>query len=331
MSTTTAVPLVSIIIPCYRQGQFLATAIDSALAQSHPRLEVIVVNDGSDDDTAAVAGRYGDRLHYVYRSNGGLPAARNTGIAAAQGDYLKFLDADDHLHPDQVAWQVEAMAGRTDRVSVTGVRLYRDGVPEQFEDHTPQVDQLIPFLLRDDDHWLPPIAYLVPAHLTRAVGFNESLRFLEDWDFFSRMGLHDPEGVSDRRIGAYYRVRPGSMSTNRLAMTLTRARLVTGIHDQLRQRGRPDWFGLDLLKAEQGTYQQLVALGVAEPQLLEALLVRIKELQRRVGFGQFGWRFRLLTRLVGYARAERIRSRVVNLLGRRPAASLDTGAWREKK
>jgi glycosyltransferase involved in cell wall biosynthesis len=331
MSSTTAVPLVSIIIPCYRQGQYLATAIDSALTQSHPRVEVIVVNDGSDDDTAAVAGRYGNRIHYIYRSNGGLSAARNTGIAQAQGTHLKFLDADDHLHPDQVAWHLEAMAGRLDRVSVTGVRMYRDGMPDQFEDHTPTVGHLIPFLLRDDDHWLPPIAYLVPTELGRTLGFDESLSQLEDWDFFSRLGLHDPEVVSDPRIGAYYRVRPGSMSANRLAMARSRGRLLISFHDLLRQRGRPDWFGLDLLKAEQGSYQQLIALGVEEPQVLDGLLARIKELQRRVGFGQFGWRFRTLALLVGYARAERIRSRVVKWLGIRPAASLDTGAWREKK
>jgi hypothetical protein len=329
MSPTPAVPLVSIIIPCYRQGRFLSTAIDSALAQGHPRIEVIVVNDGSDDDTEAVASRYGDRLRYVYRTNGGLSAARNTGIAQAQGALVKFLDADDHLHPEQVAWHVEALAGRTERVSLTGVRLYRDGAPEDFEDHTPQVRDLIPFLLQDDNYWLPPIAYLVPASLARTVGFDESCRCLEDWDFFSRLGLCNPEVVSDQRIGAYYRLRPGSMSANRRAMTLTRARLLIGLHDQLRPRGRPDWFGLDLLKAEQGSYQQLVGLGAEEPHLLDGLLARIEELQRRVGFGQFGWRFRMLARLAGYGRAERIRSRVVKLLGIRPPESLDMGAWRE--
>ena len=67
-------PLVSIIIPCYRQGRFLADAIDSALGQSWRAVQAIVVNDGSDDDTEEVAGRYGDRIRYARQANGGLCA-----------------------------------------------------------------------------------------------------------------------------------------------------------------------------------------------------------------------------------------------------------------
>ncbi len=137
MLNPTEIPLVSIIIPCYRQAQYLKEAIDSALAQTCAAIEIIVVNDGSDDDTEGVAKRYGTRIQYIYRANGGLPAARNTGIARARGTYLKFLDADDSLHPEQIAWQVAALAGRTDCVSMTTVRLYRDGWPDQFEDHMP--------------------------------------------------------------------------------------------------------------------------------------------------------------------------------------------------
>src|SRR6516164_9832221 len=96
-------PLVSVIIPCYRQARYLPEAIDSILGQSYPAVEAVVVNDGSDDDTEAVARRYGDRVRYAWRPNGGISAARNWGIAHARGAYLKFLDADDYLHPDQVA------------------------------------------------------------------------------------------------------------------------------------------------------------------------------------------------------------------------------------
>jgi glycosyltransferase involved in cell wall biosynthesis len=323
-------PLVSIIIPCYKQASYLPEAIESALAQTYPAVEVIVVDDGSPDDTSAVAGRYGERVTCIRRPNGGLSAARNTGIERARGTYLKFLDADDHLHPEQVAHQVEALAGRTDRLAMTGVRLYRDGVPEQFEDHTPEANDLVAFLIGEDDAWIPPIGYLVPAHLARAVGgFDPSFRVLEDWDFFIRVGLVAPELVSDRRIGAFYRLRVGSMSTARRAMQATRARLLVRTHDALRDRGRPDWFGLPLLRAEQDIYQRLVLLG-GEEELTAQLLPRIKELQGRVGFGGYGWRFRLLTLLVGYAAAERLRARVVKLLKVRPPESLDTGAWREQ-
>ena len=81
-------PLVSVIIPCYRQAQYLREAVDSVLAQTYSPVEVIVVNDGSDDNTEEVAKSYGDRIRYVYRDNGGLSAARNTGLEHAHGEYV---------------------------------------------------------------------------------------------------------------------------------------------------------------------------------------------------------------------------------------------------
>ena len=91
-------PLISIVIPCYRHGKFLADAIDSALSQTHPDIEVVVVNDGSPDNTAAVCASFGNRIRYVEQGNKGLPAARNEGILAASGEYILPLDADDLLH-----------------------------------------------------------------------------------------------------------------------------------------------------------------------------------------------------------------------------------------
>ena len=110
--------LVSVIIPCYKQAQFLATAIDSVLTQTHGSTQVIVVNDGSPDDTASVARRYGDRITYLERSNGGLSAARNTGLAAATGEFVQFLDADDYLAPDMHANSI-AMHRRQPHVAGT--------------------------------------------------------------------------------------------------------------------------------------------------------------------------------------------------------------------
>jgi glycosyltransferase involved in cell wall biosynthesis len=349
MSPNAGDALVSVIIPCYRQAQFLRTAIDSVLMQTYPHIEIIVVNDGSDDDTEAVAKSYGVKVQYLHRQNGGLSAARNTGIAQARGTYFKFLDADDHIHPEQIAWHVESLAGRTDRVSLTGVRLYRDGMPEQYEDHAPTHRHLLPFLLQDNSEWIPPVGYLVPAALTRAVnGFNQSYPCFEDWDFFSRVGLHDPQLLCDQRIGGFYRLRPGSMSANRRRMAIIMGKILVELHDVLWERERlhscngqylrqetkvpfsPDWFGTDLLKAEQGAYQKLVMQGGHDPKLLDELLSRIMELQRREGFGQYGWRFRLMAHLLGYARAERVRSRMVKLLKKQSPQSLDTGAWREQ-
>lgn len=98
----TTSPLVSIIIPCYNYGRYLPEAIDSALAQTYQPVEIIVVDDGSTDNTAAAAKGYGEKIRYIYRQNGHLSAARNTGAEAAKGDYVMFLDADDLLDPQYV-------------------------------------------------------------------------------------------------------------------------------------------------------------------------------------------------------------------------------------
>src|ERR687890_856397 len=91
--------LVSVVIPCYNQAHFLGEAIESVLAQSYPRFEIIVVDDGSTDDTSKVAARHpGGR--YVYQNNQGVSAARNSGLARSEGEYVVFLDADDRLLPE---------------------------------------------------------------------------------------------------------------------------------------------------------------------------------------------------------------------------------------
>jgi glycosyltransferase involved in cell wall biosynthesis len=321
-------PLVSIVIPCYKQAQYLSEAIDSALAQTYPAVEVIVVNDDSPDDTEAVARGYGDRIVYVHRPNGGVAAARNTGIARARGRYVKFLDADDHLYLEQVAWQMAAIGGREDCVSLTTVRLYRDGRPEELLDHVPQATALLPDLFRGIP-WGGTHGWLFPTSLVRAVsGFNETLRFGEDWDFFTRLGLLDPRLLTDPRVGCYYRQRAGSMSAHRAGMAAARGRILIELHDKLRATGRPDWFGLDLLKFEQAIYEAMVRHDVKDGPLLDGFLQRIFELQHRVGFGNYGWRFRLMARCLGYARAERLRCLVVRLLRIRPPETLDTQAWR---
>lgn len=96
--------MVSIIIPCYNYARFLRAALDSALAQEHPDLpiEVLVVDDGSTDDSAAIVAEYGGRIRYVYKTNAGLSAARNTGMHEARYELVQFLDADDVLAPNAI-------------------------------------------------------------------------------------------------------------------------------------------------------------------------------------------------------------------------------------
>ncbi len=101
-----ASPLVSIVIPCYNGELFVAEAIESALGQTYENKEVIVVDDGSTDGSAGVIREYSNRLRGISGPNRGACAARNLGLAAANGDFIQFLDADDLLHRDKLKVQV---------------------------------------------------------------------------------------------------------------------------------------------------------------------------------------------------------------------------------
>jgi glycosyltransferase involved in cell wall biosynthesis len=112
-------PLVSVIIPCYKQAHFLPEAIGSALSQTHRKMEIVVVDDGSPDNTAEVAARYPE-VRCVRQENRGLGGARNTGFRASKGDYVLFLDADDRLTPNAVAAHLSCFAQHPEAGFVAG-------------------------------------------------------------------------------------------------------------------------------------------------------------------------------------------------------------------
>lgn len=122
--------VVSVVIPTYNSATVLPDAIDSVLAQSRRADQIIVVDDGSSDDTAEVCHRYGKAVDYLRQANLGASAARNTGIAAARGNWLAFLDADDVWMPRKLEVQLDALAGHPEAdfaVTAALVRSLDDG------------------------------------------------------------------------------------------------------------------------------------------------------------------------------------------------------------
>lgn len=100
-------PDFSVIIAVYNGAATLARAIDSVLAQTYPPLEIIIVDDGSTDDTAAIARRYGEPVRYLHQDNAGVSVARNAGVRLAQGEWLAFLDADDWYYSERLRWHAD--------------------------------------------------------------------------------------------------------------------------------------------------------------------------------------------------------------------------------
>ena len=185
-----ASPLVSIIIPAWNAERYVREAVDSALAQTHPNCEVIVVDDGSTDGTEGVLRSYRDagRIHYIRQANKGLAGARNAGIRAAAGEYVAFLDSDDIFLPEKVAKQLRALAEHPDCAACYSDLIhFTDMEPRTFFHHRyqyPSGDILVPLLHRQ---FLNPLSLVVRKDVFERFGyFDETYRRSEDWELWLR-------------------------------------------------------------------------------------------------------------------------------------------------
>jgi glycosyltransferase involved in cell wall biosynthesis len=131
-------PLISVVVPVLDGERYLGAAIDSILAQDHRPLEVVVVDDGSTDGSAALAESYGSPVHVVRQANRGPAAARNLGIEAANGDYLSFLDADDLYRPGKLSTQLRVLASspETDMCICTAQNFWEPGLEAERDRYT---------------------------------------------------------------------------------------------------------------------------------------------------------------------------------------------------
>jgi glycosyltransferase involved in cell wall biosynthesis/peptidoglycan/xylan/chitin deacetylase (PgdA/CDA1 family) len=210
--------LVSVVLPCYNQAHYLAAAIESVLAQTYSNVEVVVVDDGSTDNTHEVAARYPD-VRCVRQSNKGLSAARNAGLRSATGTFITFLDADDTLEPEAVARGLECLRAHPEAAFAYGkfLRTNANGEVLADEPHAPIGSDAFANLLRGNHIGMHAAVLYRRAVLQLVDGFDEGLRACEDYDLYFRIARRLPI-AGHPHVVARYRRHEASMSSNEAMM-----------------------------------------------------------------------------------------------------------------
>ena len=178
-------PTISVIIPTYNRAVYVTKAIDSILAQTYTDYEIIVVDDGSTDNTKEALKSYEDKINYIYQENKGVSSARNTGMRAASGQWIAFLDSDDIWLPDKLSSQIQSIKNADAKVCFTKVTHVRESqsINEKNKCDTVQSKEFTePFLLvLDDSQKLYVQAMLIERNfLEQMGGFDESMKVAED-------------------------------------------------------------------------------------------------------------------------------------------------------
>lgn len=210
--------LVSVIIPAYNQSKYIRETIDSVLKQTYNNVEIIVVNDGSTDDTLKILQEYGNKIKIINQKNKGLAGARNSGIREAKGDYLAFLDSDDlwynnmlsvmvsHLKNNQ---QSDIAACSCDLIDEKSQRIRRFNRMSFFRNKIKNSFLRTLTLI----NMFPVHTLLIRKKCFDCCGvFDESLRATEDWDLWLRMAVHGHKFLLIDDVIAKYRIHGESMT-----------------------------------------------------------------------------------------------------------------------
>ena len=220
-------PHVSVIIPLHNGARHLADALASVAAQTYPQVDCLVVDDGSTDGSGRIA-RAAPGVRYIHQPNAGVAVARNTGLAAARGDYVAFLDQDDRFHPEKLARQVSALAGAAgaDICFVREQVVCEDG--QAYPDWLPAADA-------PGDHLsFVPGTWLVRRDVFRRIGhFDVSFRSGSDTDWMLRLR---EAGVPHCMVEEPLLIRRVHASNHSHQVTQLRADFMRALRESARRR-----------------------------------------------------------------------------------------------
>ena len=218
---------VSVIIPVYNAAEFLAETLDSVLSQTYKNLEIICVNDGSTDRSLSVLEKYQDKIRIIDQENQGQCNAANKGLQAANGDYIKFLDADDLMNQEHISLQVGRLKGKRDALTSCEWGRFYDGNSESATFNPEPVwkdlksREWITEALKQENEMMPGWLWLIPRPLIdKAGGWDERLSLNNDFEFSMRLLLHANEVIFTPGARIYYR---SGLANNLAASTSEKA------------------------------------------------------------------------------------------------------------
>lgn len=234
--------LVSVIIPTYNNAKFINEAINSVLKQTYKNFEIIVVDDGSTDNTKRILESYikGNEIKYIYQENKGTSSAKNAGIKNSRGEYIKFLDSDDLLLPECLKLQIDFLERNKNFDIVYSNFYYFDNTGQKFvfANHLKNADKirptgdLLPYLLYGN--FIAINTLLFKKEVMDKVGFfNEELSHHEDLEYLLRIAIKKIKfGYIHQFLASCY-LRSDSLSTNKIKMAETLFQIFQFINNNL--------------------------------------------------------------------------------------------------
>jgi glycosyltransferase involved in cell wall biosynthesis len=213
-------PTISIIIPTYNHDQFILGSLQSVMAQTYRNYEIIVINDGSPDNTGRMVEPYvaSSRIKYIEQANAGQGAARNRGIAEAKGEFIAFLDDDDLWPPDKLEWQVRELQNHPDAVLVYGfMETFGDCIPCRHPEHKGPSGNVRRDLYRGNFLRSPGQTLIRSAALRHIAGFDPGIWGADDWDLWIRLS-QTGHFIYVSRLALRYRIHPNNASRDVLRL-----------------------------------------------------------------------------------------------------------------
>lgn len=208
---------ISIIVPCYNQGIFLDDCCDSIYKQSYENWECLIINDGSTDDTEKIALSWiakDNRFKYYYKENGGLSSARNLGLEMATGCFIKFLDSDDFLYPENLSKTISSLEYAD--ISITSFNHIKNGETQppfcQLKEEFLNYEAIL--LQWDDTFSIPIHCGIFKKDLFNNIRFIESIKSGEDWIMWISIYKKKPKTVFINEELVCYRLHDHSITTD---------------------------------------------------------------------------------------------------------------------